>query len=132
VGARARAARGCVSLRLDIPRSVERSIHESQLGHIAIEAPTVAAPCHFNPLESPHLENPYPLYARARREVLVFFGPLFATWVVTRYADVHAILRDPRRFSSSYLFRTPVDSPPEVVAMLGRGTWKGCAMSPRV
>jgi cytochrome P450 len=87
---------------------------------MAIDAPTVTAPFHFNPLESPYLENPYPLYARARREAPVFYSPLFATWVVTRYEDVHAILRDPRRFSSSYLFRTPVDPPPDVLAMLAQ------------
>jgi len=72
----------------------------------------------FNPLASPHLENPYPLYARARREAPIFFSPFFATWVVTRYEDVRAILHDPKRFSSSYLFRTPVDPPPEVLDVL--------------
>jgi cytochrome P450 len=95
-------------------------MQEPRLGHIVIDTPTVTAPFQFNPLESPHLENPYPLYARARREAPVFFSPLFATWVVTRYEDVHAILRDPRRFSSSYLFRTPVDPPPDVLAMLAQ------------
>ena len=95
-------------------------MQEPRSGHMAIDAPTVTAPFHFNPLESPYLENPYPLYARARREAPVFYSPLFATWVVTRYEDVHAILRDPRRFSSSYLFRTPVDPPPDVLALLAQ------------
>ena len=75
-------------------------------------------PFSFNPLVSPHLENPYPLYAQARREAPIFFSPLFATWVVTGYEDVRAILHDPRRFSSSYLFRTPVDPTPEVLEVL--------------
>ena len=74
----------------------------------------------FNPLESPHLENPYPLYARAQQEAPIFFSPLFATWVVTRYEDVRAILHDPRRFSSSYRFRTPVDPTPEVLDVLAQ------------
>jgi cytochrome P450 len=78
------------------------------------------SPFCFNPLESPYLENPYPLYARARQEAPVFWSPLFSTWVVTRYGDVQAILRDPRRFSSSYLFRTPVDPPPEVLKVLAQ------------
>jgi cytochrome P450 len=72
----------------------------------------------FNPLQSPYLENPYPLYARAQREAPIFFSPLFDTWVVTRYEDVRAILRDPKRFSSSYRFRTPVDPTPEVLDVL--------------
>jgi cytochrome P450 len=72
----------------------------------------------FNPLQSPDLENPYPLYARAQREAPIFFSPLFDTWVVTRYEDVRAILRDPKRFSSSYRFREPVDPTPEVLDVL--------------
>ena len=75
-------------------------------------------PFSFNPLASPHLEDPYPLYARAQREAPIFFSPLFSAWVVTRYEDVRAILHDPRRFSSSYSFRTPVDPTPEVVEVL--------------
>jgi cytochrome P450 len=75
-------------------------------------------PFPFNPLVSPHLENPYPLYAQAQHEAPVFFSPLFSTWVVTRYADVRSILHDPQRFSSATLFRTPVDPPPEVCAVL--------------
>src|SRR6266699_1421454 len=53
-------------------------------------------PFPFNPLVSPHLENPYPLYAQAQHEAPVFFSPLF----------------------SATLFRTPVDPPPEVCAVL--------------
>ena len=74
----------------------------------------------FNPLASPHLENPYPLYARAQREAPIFFSSLFATWVVTRYEDVRAILHDPKRFSSSNRFRTPVDPTQEVLDVLAQ------------
>ena len=74
----------------------------------------------FNPLQSPYLENPYPLYARAQREAPIFFSPLFDTWVVTRYEDVRAILHDPKRFSSSYRFRTPANPTPEVLDVLAR------------
>ena len=75
-------------------------------------------PFAFNPLVSPHLEDPYPLYARAQRAVPLFFSPLFSAWVVTRYEDVRAIRHDPRRFSSSYSFRTPVNPTPEVLEVL--------------
>lgn len=79
-----------------------------------------ACPFHFNPLTSPHLENPYPVYAQAREEAPVFFSPIHGAWVVTRYEDVLAILRDPGRFSSSHLFRRPVDPTPEVLAELAQ------------
>lgn len=78
----------------------------------------ITEPCTFNPLLSPHLENPYPLYARVRREAPLFFSPVFSAWVVTRYADVRAILHDPRRFSSAASFRTPVAPTPEVLEVL--------------
>lgn len=77
-----------------------------------------AFPFDFNHMEPPHLEDPYPLYARARREAPVFFHPLFQSWIITRYADVIGILRDPKRFSSVFLFRTPVNPTPEVQAVL--------------
>ena len=77
-------------------------------------------PFHFNPLASPHLENPYPIYAQAREEAPVFFSPVHGAWVVTRYEDVLTILRDPSRFSSSYRFRNPVDPTAEVLAELAQ------------
>lgn len=77
-------------------------------------------PFDFNHMEPPHLEDPYPLYARTRREAPVFFHPLFQSWIVTRYADVIGILRDPKRFSSIFLFRTPVNPTPEVLAVLAQ------------
>ena len=77
-------------------------------------------PLHFNPLTSPHLENPYPVYAQARAEAPVFFSPPHDAWVVTRYDDVLAILRDPTRFSSAHFFRRPVNPTPEVLAELAQ------------
>jgi cytochrome P450 len=72
----------------------------------------------FNHLEPPHLEDPYPLYTQARRDAPVFYSPIFQSWIVTRYDDVIAILRDPKRFSSLILFRTPVNPTSEVQAVL--------------
>ena len=77
-------------------------------------------PLHFNPLIPPHLENPYPVYAQAREQAPVFFSPLHDAWVVARYDDVLASLRDPTRFSSAHLFRVPVNPTPDVVAELAQ------------
>ena len=77
-------------------------------------------PVHFDPLVSPQLENPYPVYAQARQEAPVLFSPIHDAWVVTRYDDVLAILRDPSRFSSSHRFRDPVAPSPEVQAELAQ------------
>jgi cytochrome P450 len=77
-------------------------------------------PFHFNPLTSPHLENPYPVYAQAREEAPIFFSPIHGAWVVTRYEDVLAILRDPSCFSSAHVFRRPVNPTLEVLAELAQ------------
>lgn len=65
----------------------------------------------FDPLHGEQLENPYPFYARARREQPVFFSSMLQTWYVTRYDDILAILNDPARFSSDELFDYPAEMP---------------------
>ncbi|MEO3874751.1 cytochrome P450 [Nonomuraea sp. B12E4] len=75
-------------------------------------------PWAFNRLESPYLEDPYPLYARARREAPVFYSPEYGLWFVTRYDDVWAVLKDTARFSSRFLMRTPADAPAAVREVL--------------
>ncbi|TMQ91208.1 cytochrome P450 [Actinomadura soli] len=77
-----------------------------------------AQPWEFNRLEPPYLDDPYPLYARARREAPVFHSPEFGIWFVTRYDDAWAVLKDTARFSSRFLMRTPPDAPPAVGEVL--------------
>jgi cytochrome P450 len=54
-----------------------------------------ALPPRFNPLDLSSIDDPYPTYADLRRA-----GPLLrggpSQWVVPRYAEVAALLRDPR------------------------------------
>lgn len=62
-------------------------------------------------LDSPQFKvNPYPVYARLRREAPVYRTTvafwLPAIWIVTRYDDVVRILKDPR-FSKDYLRAHP-------------------------
>ena len=54
-----------------------------------------AAPATFNPLEEGFVEWPYDQYRRLRAEDPVHHSELLQGWVVTRYADVDAVLRDP-------------------------------------
>src|ERR671923_82269 len=58
--------------------------------------------------------DPYPLYERLRTEDPVHWDPFLHAWVVTRYADVVAVLHDVR-FSAH---RTPT---PEHLTALGLG-----------
>ena len=49
----------------------------------------------FNPFLPEFHQDPYPFYARLRREDPVHQSPM-GFWVVTRYNDVVTVLRDPR------------------------------------
>src|SRR2546422_3675202 len=50
---------------------------------------------HFNPMDPEFIADPYPTYRRLRAEDPVHHSPL-GFWVLTRYDDVVAALRDPR------------------------------------
>lgn len=50
---------------------------------------------HFNPMDPEFVADPYPTYHRLRAEDPVHLSPL-GFWVLTRYEDVAAVLRDPR------------------------------------
>ena len=49
----------------------------------------------FNPMDPEFVADPYPTYRRLQAEDPVHHSPL-GFWVFTRYADVIAMLRDPR------------------------------------
>ncbi len=49
----------------------------------------------FNPMDPEFLADPYPTYHRLRAEDPVHQSPL-GFWVLTRYDDVQAVMRDPR------------------------------------
>jgi cytochrome P450 len=56
---------------------------------------STAAPVAFDPFEPGFVESPYEQYARLRTEDPVHRSELLEGWVLTRYADVAALLRDP-------------------------------------
>lgn len=68
----------------------------------------------FNPLVPVHALDPHPMLAQARREQPVFFSDVLQMWVVTRYEDVRAILKDNARFSSRENAQVPPPVTPEV------------------
>jgi len=54
----------------------------------------------FNPFDPAFRIDPYPVYARLRAEAPVYQGA-FDNWVLSRYADCVAVLKDPRSSSDS-------------------------------
>jgi cytochrome P450 len=74
----------------------------------------------FNPMTSPHRQDPHVFY-RAARDRPVTFSPSIGAYLVTRYADLVAVLDDPQTFSSKAALPMIYDSPPEIVAVLRAG-----------
>lgn len=71
----------------------------------------------FQPTEIGFIADPYPAYAELRRAGRIHYDERTDHWLITRYADVNALLRD-RRFGRTYLHRSsheemgrPTDAP---------------------
>lgn len=75
-----------------------RSSNESNLGNTSKPGATTLV--EFDFFRPEFHTDPYPLYHRLRSEDPVHRSFIRATWILTRYADVKAILRD-RRFSTT-------------------------------
>jgi cytochrome P450 len=76
----------------------------------------------FDPLSPEQQADPFPVLALARRDGPVFYAPEFDLWVVTRYDDVLAVLKDHGTFSSTGALKSsPAPFPPEVRAVLEEG-----------
>lgn len=50
----------------------------------------------FDPTDAGFLRDPYPTYARLRRDAPIVWHPAWSAWIVTRHRDVSALLRDRR------------------------------------
>jgi len=57
----------------------------------------------YNPLSAILHQNPYDTYARLREKSPVHRTTMLRGWVLSRHADVDAVLRDHRRFSSDQI-----------------------------
>jgi cytochrome P450 len=65
----------------------------------------------YDPFDQGHLDNPYPVWARARLTEPVFYADALDAWVVTPHKLVQEILQDPATFVSSGLsVMTPLPS----------------------
>lgn len=89
---------------------------------ITQSAPPEGCPIHFDPLSEEQLRDPYPLYDRLREEAPVFWSEPQQLFVVSRYEDVLAVLRNHQTFSSQNSVRSSLAPPaPEVAAVLAEG-----------
>ena len=56
----------------------------------------------FSPYAYEFHEDPYPLYRRLREEAPVYHDAEMGFWALSRYADVLAAFKDPKRFSNAH------------------------------
>ena len=75
----------------------------------------------FNPLDPDYLADPYPFYARFRREAPVFYAPKIDFWVVSRYEDIQEIVKDPETFSNARVQEPLYSLTPEALEKLKKG-----------
>lgn len=54
----------------------------------------------FDPLDPDYLADPYPYFAKFRKEAPIFYAPKIDFWVVSRYEDIAKIVKDPETFSN--------------------------------
>src|SRR5262249_31207322 len=109
------AARGGLAFSTVRRRPGTKTEHfptESTMGHVE-----------FNPMDPEFIEDPYPTYHLLRSEDPVHHNPL-GFWVLTRYDDVVAALRDPRLvkepIAAFVAARTGAPAPAGGLSMLDR------------
>jgi cytochrome P450 len=81
----------------------------------ALHRPTLDG---FDPLSDAFLADPYPILARARRELPVFYYPPMDFWVLTRQDDLATAVTDFETFSSRAIGVVP--PPPELANRVPR------------
>ncbi|MBM4382478.1 MAG: cytochrome P450 [Deltaproteobacteria bacterium] len=75
----------------------------------------------YDPTDPDQLERINEVYARLREESPVHYAEKFDIYVVSRHADVEAILKDTERFSSRGANTALAYTPPEVAEVLAEG-----------
>ncbi len=85
-----------------------------------IETPTGDAAFDFNPMTSPHREDPH-LFYRAARQGPPRLSPTLGAYLVTRYDDLVTVIDDPQTYSSAAAVPKIYTNPPEVVEVLRAG-----------
>lgn len=72
----------------------------------------------YNPLSERMFQDPYPEYAKLRQQDPVHRSLLTNSWVFARHADVAAVLRDYRNFSSD----------PRILELAAWQSWQGAVL----
>src|SRR5664279_1684053 len=72
----------------------------------------------FNPFDAHFMTHP-DLVLKAARDAPIFMSPILGSWIITRYNDIAAVLREPERFSSKEILSITELLAPEVLELFG-------------
>ena len=72
----------------------------------------------------PILADPFAVFGGARHEGRVFYSEELGQWLVTRYDDIRAVLRDTRHYSADNATKPLQPLPPEALAALARADFR--------
>src|SRR6185369_12875069 len=86
---------------------MSQAVDDSRAG----ESPPAAPP--YDLFSQAFLADPFPTFRRMRDEHPVYWHPLLNAWVLTRYDDIQAVLRD-RRFSTERSDQFANGAPPHM------------------
>ncbi len=87
------------------------------------ECPVEATGWHMflNPFVPPYLDDPASFHERLRKEAPVAYNEILGMWLVSRYDDIHTVLKDPARFSAKDTLHVGTEPTPEARAILAEG-----------
>jgi cytochrome P450 len=78
----------------------------------------------LDPFGPAYLADPFPVFARARREGRVYYSEELDQWLVTRYEDIRAVLRDTKRYSADNATKPLQPLPPAALEALARADFR--------
>ncbi|MFJ4428820.1 cytochrome P450 [Streptomyces bobili] len=93
----------------------------SRIASAAAKPPSTGCPVEHHGFEPYSMEAPFTAYARLRSEAPVHFDERIDHWVVSRYADVKAVLEDWRTYSSENAQLPVRPLGPDAKEVLSRG-----------
>lgn len=93
----------------------------AEAARTAAQCPHTGLGAEFDPWGAEYVADLYPFFARARAEEPVSYSPALDLWLVSRYDDVWAVLRDPARFSAANALSPVSPFTPEAQRILLEG-----------
>jgi cytochrome P450 len=78
----------------------------------------------LDPFGPAYLADPFAVFAQARQEGRVFYSEELDQWLVTRYDDIRAVLRDTKHYSADNATKPLQPLPPEALAALAKADFR--------